>query len=252
MATQKKPTTAKKKPAAKAPAKQSKKRLSHKEEKFVEGYIANGGNATQAAKDAGYSENSARVTASRMLTKANISERIQDRLKEQKVTTDEIVNTLAAQMRGAITDVLPDDGGLISQIKKQKLGHLIRKIKLRREVEPGTQKQYEVVELEIHNSQTAAAILAKIKGLEQAPAENEKDKVERVIDNYIALHRKGLKSQLNANEITKKQYDEKLAALDKMTRLDVARVMVHYEPKIRDYYDLGIDNGGRHAEDKGE
>ena len=176
--------TAKKKAAAKKPAAKRGNRLSPKEEKFVNNYVASG-NATQAARDAGYSERSARELGHRLLTKVDILERITERLQEENVTADEVVSTLAAQMRSAITDVLPDDGGLISQIKDNKLGHLIRKIKLRRELEIGTGKQFEVVELELYSAQQAAIQLSKIKGLEYAPEQNPKDAIEAIITDML-------------------------------------------------------------------
>lgn len=162
-----------KKPAAKKTTQKSA--ITHREEMFIEAYLTNGGNATDAARQAGYSEKSVRELARRLLTKVDIKTRIKERVNEAKVTSDEVVGTLAAQMRGRITDVLPDDGGLISEIKKKNLGHLIKKIKIRREVEPGTLKQFEVAEVELYSSQSAAQTLAKVLGYEQEPKKNEHD-----------------------------------------------------------------------------
>jgi hypothetical protein len=82
-------------------------------------------------------------------------------------------------MRAKITDVLPDDGGIISQIKRHNLSHLIRKIKVRREIDPDNKKAYEVVELELYSAQAAAAHLAKIMGLETLPKSNPTDERAR-------------------------------------------------------------------------
>lgn len=46
-------------------------------ERFVDHYLANGGNGSKAALAAGYAKDSARVTASRLLAKANVRAMIQ-------------------------------------------------------------------------------------------------------------------------------------------------------------------------------
>lgn len=62
--------------------------LSDKEERFCYEYVLHL-NATKAAINAGYSERSARVTACRLLTKANIQNRV-NQLKENLADTAEI------------------------------------------------------------------------------------------------------------------------------------------------------------------
>lgn len=52
------------------------RKLSAKQQAFCRAYITNGGNATQAAIKAGYSEKGVRVTACRLLTNVNIKEKI--------------------------------------------------------------------------------------------------------------------------------------------------------------------------------
>lgn len=67
--------------------------LSLKQKKFCEEYVISG-NATEAAKRAGYSENSAKVTASRMLTNANIQNYIKELtnpVKSARIATGEEV-----------------------------------------------------------------------------------------------------------------------------------------------------------------
>lgn len=62
--------------------------LNERERRFVDAYMgAAAGNGTQAAITAGYARNSAKVTASRLLTKANVSDAIQIiRLATEKTT----------------------------------------------------------------------------------------------------------------------------------------------------------------------
>lgn len=167
-----------------------KKKLTPKQERFADNYIANGGNGAKAARDAGYPKAAARVVAVENLTKPNIQERIQARTDDAaSLKSEEVIGTLAAHLRSDITEVLDADGGVVSRIKEKGLGHLVKKIKVRREVEPGTLKKFELVEIELYGSQSAAIQLAKILGLEKKPAENPEDeqaKIDRAIAQFMA------------------------------------------------------------------
>jgi len=65
---------------------------------FVEAYIANGGNATQAAKSAGFSEKTANEQGCRLLTNVNVSSMIARRQQEladkYALTTDSVIREL--------------------------------------------------------------------------------------------------------------------------------------------------------------
>jgi len=56
--------------------------MTPQQERFIEHYIENGGNATQAAIDAGYSENGANRQASRLLTNVDIYNEVERRKSE--------------------------------------------------------------------------------------------------------------------------------------------------------------------------
>lgn len=58
--------------------------LTRKQQKFIDVYLANGFNATRAARLAGYSERSATVTASRLLTKPGVKDEIDRRFEYQR------------------------------------------------------------------------------------------------------------------------------------------------------------------------
>ena len=59
-------------------------KLTAKQDAFVKEYILNGGNATQAALKAGYSEDSARFVGSENLTKPNIKKAIEKHRQKQE------------------------------------------------------------------------------------------------------------------------------------------------------------------------
>lgn len=66
---------------------------------FVEAYLANGGNATQAAETAGYSKKSAHAQGCRLLkdvkTQAIIKERQSDLARKYELTTESVIAELA-------------------------------------------------------------------------------------------------------------------------------------------------------------
>lgn len=73
-------------------------KLTPKQEGFCQEYIVDF-NGTRAAEEVGYSKRSARVTACRLITKANILKRIagllRDRSERTKVTQDMVIKELA-------------------------------------------------------------------------------------------------------------------------------------------------------------
>jgi phage terminase small subunit len=72
--------------------------MNSKQQAFVEAYCCNGFNATQAAITAGYSERSAEMTGSRLMSKDKISSAVEafkaKACKKALVTTEDIVNGL--------------------------------------------------------------------------------------------------------------------------------------------------------------
>lgn len=80
-------------------AKEKRIRLPARQERFCQEYIIDL-NATRAARDSGFAKKSARVTACRLLTNANIQKRIQqlkkDRSERTRITQDMVLKELAA------------------------------------------------------------------------------------------------------------------------------------------------------------
>jgi phage terminase small subunit len=177
-----KKTVAKK--AAKKPAKKAAKKalpkLKPKYQTFTENVIANGGNATAAARKAGVKGSDAYVSvaAHRMLRNDKVQEYIQtrtrERLKGVKANADELYFLLADHLRADIADLdecMRPDGGLDLKLAKQMdVSRLVKKLKTR--IGPGGDI---ITEIELHDSQAAAGRLAKLMGLEQAPRQNQDD-----------------------------------------------------------------------------
>lgn len=82
-----------------------KRKLTEKQERFIDYYIETG-NATEAAKKAGYSEKTAKQIGSENLTKLDFF--IKERLKELEdariAKADEVLKHLTAAMRGEIEE----------------------------------------------------------------------------------------------------------------------------------------------------
>jgi hypothetical protein len=158
------------------PSKHKSKKPTLKQEKFVEGVIQHG-NATRAARDAGYSPRSAAVIASRNLQRPDIQEQIKARIEAAKLDTDEIIGTLIGHMRADIGNLLGDDGALdLVRAIENGSTHLIKKLTIRTRRIPGNkgsapterdgpseETTYEIV---LHDSQAAARHLARILHLE--------------------------------------------------------------------------------------
>lgn len=84
-----------------------KPKLTEKQKKFVEEYLQSG-NATESAKKAGYSDDTAYSSGQRLLKhveiKAMIDSRLKDMESERVATTQEIQEYLTAVMRGELSE----------------------------------------------------------------------------------------------------------------------------------------------------
>src|SRR5262245_57489528 len=101
--------------------------LTYRENRFVDGYIAAGGNATRAAIQAGYSPNYADRAASNVLARPPVQERIQARIAHAQADPDEALGSLVSQMRADVTDCFGPDGAFSVDLARQNgLGHLLK------------------------------------------------------------------------------------------------------------------------------
>ena len=95
-------------------------KLTPKQKRFCEEYLKSG-NATEAAKKAGYKETSCRVLAAENLSKPAISAYIKRRLDEQEAAlvadANEVLQVYSAVMRGEVKDQFGMDASLSDRLK---------------------------------------------------------------------------------------------------------------------------------------
>lgn len=109
-----------KKPVKRVKAGTSKASAAERKALFVEAYISNDGNGKQAAIAAGCPPKGAAVSASRMLKDANVSAEIERRRaeviekakKKTQLTADEVMESLARDLRFDPAKLFKDDGSM--------------------------------------------------------------------------------------------------------------------------------------------
>lgn len=89
--------------------------MTTKQENFCDEFILSNGNASAAARKAGYSSNGANVTAFNLLNRADVRKSINarlDELRSEKVADEkELLEFLTAAMRGQITETVVTNSG---------------------------------------------------------------------------------------------------------------------------------------------
>ena len=161
--------------------------LNARQEAFCQSYARNG-NATQAAKDAGYSQKTAYAQGFRLLRYAEISSRIEtiraERFQKLHMGADELLALMAGQARNPLANFLhitPDGDPYIDLAKAspEDLAH-VKEVTIEdftdgREVNPDTgetiKREVRRVKLKMASPDSARSTLAKQLGL-------LKDKIE--------------------------------------------------------------------------
>lgn len=135
--------------------------LTTKQQAFIEHYLRTW-NASEAAREAGYSERTARQIGAENLTKPDIQAAIQARLTELRMSADEVVVRLTEHARGSLAPFL--DINSAGDLKGFKFGddrplHLLRKASVtKRTIKDMTE---ETVTIELHDPQAALVHLGK-------------------------------------------------------------------------------------------
>lgn len=148
------------------------KPLSKKHELFVTNLILCKLNATEAYLRTYPNSNpdSARASASALLTNLNVQKALRQRIDEYNMTADEALMLQADIARGDITKLLDDNGMVdIKKIKASGYGRLIKKIKQRTITKIGKgdkddDTEIHDTEIEIHDAQLAQVNILKMGG----------------------------------------------------------------------------------------
>lgn len=141
-------------------------KLTAKQRAFVNAYMVNGFNATQAAITAGYSEDTAAVIGSENIRKPNIRSEIQRLMRDFIMPAEEVLSRLTEHARGDLGDVWDESTGQVDWQKARALGKtgLIKRVKhktSRVTREDGTDVETFEDEIELHNPQVALQMLGK-------------------------------------------------------------------------------------------
>lgn len=141
-------------------------KLTYKQRAFINAYLTNGFNGTQAALSAGYSKRWARMIAHENLTKHYIQEAIKSILDEYGMSAAEVIARLSAHARADIGDIWNEKAGCINWKAARAYGltSLIKRIRrktIRIYRNDGTiiEKIEECIEL--HDAQNALLLLTK-------------------------------------------------------------------------------------------
>lgn len=157
--------------------------LTGKQQVFIDEYLSNGFNATEAARKAGYKGDSKTlaVVGFENLRKPNISAIVNERLNEAAMSANEVLARLSKIARGEVIDFLDEDGkfDLKTARQLQKAG-LLKKLKSKRTskrvdvLEEGNEESretletalvYEEVEFEMYSAHEALRDLGKFHKL---------------------------------------------------------------------------------------
>jgi len=146
--------------------------LTYREQQFINQYINNGGNASRAATSAGYSSACKDQSAYQVLRRPEVQRRICQRIAESRVTSDEIIGTLASFMRGTLADFLDESGDFSLDLAIQRgVDHQLKNITTTtREIKATKDKPAQVVRTtraSLHSPIQAARALAHILGIDR-------------------------------------------------------------------------------------
>lgn len=133
--------------------------LTHKQRLFVEAFLGEAsGNATQAARIAGYSgnDNTLAQRGAELVRNSKIAALVEKRVENVAMSADEVLRRLSEHAAASLADVLDDDGNFNLSVAKAKgKDHLLKKLKVRRD------KDGETHEFEIHDPQAALVHLGR-------------------------------------------------------------------------------------------
>lgn len=157
--------------------------LTGKQQAFINAYLSNGFNATDAARQAGYegNDNVLGVQGHENLRNPKIASIISERINEAAMSANEVLARLSQIARGEVTDFLDEDGKWdLKTARKLKKQGLLKKVKSKRtskqldSITEGNEDSretletslvYEEVEFELYSAHEALRDLGKFHKL---------------------------------------------------------------------------------------
>lgn len=137
----------------------SREGLTTKQRMFVEAYLSNGFNATEAARTAGYKGNDVTLAAVgyENLRKPQISEAVAERVNEAAMPAIEVLARITRIGRGEVADFIDEEGNFdLKRARKLEKTGLLKKLKIKRDPTKG-----EEVEFELYSAHEALRDLGK-------------------------------------------------------------------------------------------
>ena len=160
--------------------------LTHKQALFVEAFLGTAkGNATEAARIAGYADPEART--GRLQRSPAVRAALRERVDRMAMTADEVLARLAEQARGSIEDCLTFPNGATTPMLDLEKARRIGKLHLVRSLRPGKFG----VAVELYDAQAALALLGRYHGLFIERHEHE---VRRLSDEELIARAAGFVS----------------------------------------------------------
>lgn len=163
--------------------------LTTKQRAFVEAYLSNGFNATQAAITAGYSKKTAYSQGSRLLKNVEIQAALETRMKEMVMSADEALLRLSQHATATMDDFIGDDGKTIDIARVRDRGkmHLMKEFTYVKNAD-GSER----VQVKLHDAQAALNDIIKEQHLrhgeptertdvDDTKARDARDKLERAL-----------------------------------------------------------------------
>lgn len=137
-------------------------KLTAKQQTFINAYLANGFNATQAAIEAGYSEKTAHAIGWENLRKPEIKAAIDEALASFAMPKSEVLARLADHARGDMRDFA---GLTLESLGTHPRGNLIKKLKLDVKYDSQNKAHSFIDTFELYDAQAALIQLARVHGL---------------------------------------------------------------------------------------
>src|SRR5262245_13920412 len=167
--------------------------LTYRENRMIDRFVANGGNAARAAVDAGYSSKNPSQSAWNVLNRPAVQERIRARVSQAQVNPDEVIGSLASQMRADVTDCLGPDGAFSVDLARQNgLGHLLKVSTTihRKLLDNGAlQTTGDSTKIEFLSPQAAAAQLVKINSVRDQNPDKPVDQQSQFAERQQRIER---------------------------------------------------------------